>query len=399
MKRNIVLLLIGFLSLSVIGYGQSANVGLYIFDAPNFSGDTVAIKDFRPYNAHTIPGKLRGKISSLILKKGYQVVLATEVGGDGVSKTLIAAQRDIYIPQLSAELNDQIQFIRVLPWRNPIKKGYGGKLDAGVNSGWFYRWGLEGESTEESEFVPMAFSRWSTSPDNLNKIIGLNATTVLGFNEIDHNGHQGAKDGFLFDHNNAALKLKELHSTGCRIGSPNLREEGPWKWMPTFWDLAKEHQVRIDFVGVHWYDWGSAPKANPNPTAEQVFKRFKAYLTRVYNTYKLPIWITEFNANPFRNPQIQEEFLKMALPYLDSLPYIERYAYFQPFSKSYFAEETKEQNLDQGNGTFREIKTDYSTPLTRLGELWKNHKSVPSMNQEVYLGKNNLYEDEVELKR
>jgi hypothetical protein len=63
---------------------------------------------------------------------------------------------------------------------------------------------------------------------------------------------------------------------------------------------------------------------------EVIFGRFKNYLQQVYNEYKLPIWITEFNANPNRPNSTQAAFLQLALPYLESLDYVERYAYFQP---------------------------------------------------------------------
>jgi len=83
---------------------------------------------------------------------------------------------------------------------------------------------------------------------------------------------------------------------------------------------------------VHWYDWGGNPANTPNANPQNVFNRFKNYLANVYEYYGLPIWITEFNANIHRNTAVNEGFLELALPYLESLEYVERYAWFQPFS-------------------------------------------------------------------
>jgi hypothetical protein len=53
--------------------------------------------------------------------------------------------------------------------------------------------------------------------------------------------------------------------------------------------------------------------------------------------YGLPIWITEFNANPARSQAINARFLELALPYLESLDYIERYCWFPFNSGTHFS--------------------------------------------------------------
>jgi regulation of enolase protein 1 (concanavalin A-like superfamily) len=68
--------------------------------------------------------------------------------------------------------------------------------------------------------------------------------------------------------------------------------------------------------------------------------------------------IPEFNANIHRERSIQDKFLEMALPYLDRIGYVERYAYFQPST---------------GTGNFY----DDQRRLTSTGLIYKNHVSTP----------------------
>ena len=62
-----------------------------------------------------------------------------------------------------------------------------------------------------------------------------------------------------------------------------------------------------------------------------------------YNTiFNKPIWITEWNANPKRSPDTQRKFMELALKWMDTCHFIERYSWFQPFpviSKEMFSAE------------------------------------------------------------
>ena len=120
--------------------------------------------------------------------------------------------------------------------------------------------------------------------------------------------------------------------TGLRLVSPSPRENGPLpgRWLSEFRDLAVETDVRYDVLGVHWYDWASGPANSPFADPQAVFNRFKNYLDRVHADHNMPIWITEFNANANRDVSVQQGFLELALPYLESLDFIERYDYFEP---------------------------------------------------------------------
>ncbi len=183
---------------------------------------------------------------------------------------------------------------------------------------------------------------------------------------------------------------------------------------------------------VHWYDytWTKTKKGQDRTNPEKTFKRFKDYLNKVHQTYGLPIWITEFCLDTTDDADEQLGFLKLALPWMESCPFIERYAYYQPNNGSGYMHEgdfrkdrkektgdvakwlkakekwIKEKGLPARMPPAEQMKFEAVHPqyyytskkLTTLGRFYRDHKSNPSLPRDVYLGKNNLYEDEVEEK-
>ena len=123
---------------------------------------------------------------------------------------------------------------------------------------------------------------------------------------------------------------------------------------------------------------------NTNPIL--VFNRFKQFLENVYNLYNLPIWITEFNANKHRTQQVNRQFLELALPYLESLEYVERYAWFQPHGVPIAT--------DPGNGEF--FFDNDPSQLTEIGVLYDDHVSTPSITENFYIGPDNLNYDTIQ---
>lgn len=205
-------------------------------------------------------------------------------------------------------------------------------------------------------------------------------THVLSFNESDHCTGQSGQYRNLCQEDVAVGYHRNLMKTGLRIVSPAGRENAPFGWLKNFYDKATAQDIRIDVIAVHWYDWGSNPEVNQNPTATQVFNRFKDYIERVHNEYGLPIWITEFNANRYRNNAIQLGFMQLALPYLESLDYVERYAWFEPVHPT--------DNANQeGSGDYYD---DTNFTLTNLGTYFKNHDATPSIPEPTFLESDNI---------
>lgn len=101
--------------------------------------------------------------------------------------------------------------------------------------------------------------------------------------------------------------------------------------------------------------------------------RLLGYLRFAHTRLNKPIWLTEFNANPYRPPEVQLAFLKYVLPKLENTPYLERYNFFQPFS---------------GNGNF--LIKDCKKPgkaVTPLGAFYRDFASKRDLQEKVYPGR------------
>ncbi len=294
--------------------------------------------------------------------------------GTGLSKVYIASETDLKIDKIPNQLNNQISFIRVIPWNWVTKKGIGGNV-TGLNEGWNYAWNNSGNSTIAREYVPMSWGKGGADDDADIEIYRnkYKATHVLAFNESDNCNDQSGKWGNLCNTDVAVETYQNLMKTGLRLVSPSCRENAPFGWLKEFYDKATDQDIRIDIIGVHWYDWGSNPANSPNADPQNVFNRFKSYLQKVYDLYRLPIWITEFNANPNRTTAVNLEFMKLALPYLEELEYVERFAWFQPNSgvADYFD--------NQGN-------------YTNVGNFYREFDSTPAVKAAAVLTPNNLDE-------
>ena len=318
---------------------------LTVYDGENKQGDSALITVNTIHSGDLIANSMNNKIESFLLKKGFMVTIADEADGTGSSKNYIASESDLLINSFPKLLQNSISFIRVLPWNWVTKKGVNDVSDIIYNASWRYQWNHTESSTTSWEFAPMSWGHGTTTDSGIAGFIGkYGSPYIMSFNEPDDCGGQSGQYGFpgspkLCDVDEAVKLHKNFMKTGMRIVSPGCREEGPksGQWLNQFFDKAKAQNVRIDVIAVHWYDWGSNPTVNTNPTAQQVFDRFKIYLTTVHNLYGLPIWITEFNANPARSQAVNAGFLALALPYLESLEYIERYCWFPFNSGTHFS--------------------------------------------------------------
>ena len=140
---------------------------------------------------------------------------------------------------------------------------------------------------------------------------------MLGFNEPDK------ADQANMSVQTALAYWPKLQAVGLPLGSPACANP-TGDWMKSFMQEAKNRNFRIDFVCVHWYGGISV-------------QGFIDRLKEIYNLYQLPIWITEFapadwNATSPANSKLTKEqilaFMKEALPLLDGITYVHRYAWF-----------------------------------------------------------------------
>lgn len=192
-----------------------------------------------------------------------------------------------------------------------------------VGATWFYNWDVNHDSVPAPagvEYVPMIWGAKSVTPDTMAQA-KKQGTELLGFNEPDMSAQANLTP-------QQALDLwPQLQATGMRLGSPAVAYGGdtPGGWLDQFLSGAASKGYRVDFVTLHWYGSDFGPAA---------VGQLRSYLQAVYNRYHKPIWLTEFalinftGSPKFPTQAQQSSFVANAAAMLDSLPYLERYAWF-----------------------------------------------------------------------
>lgn len=362
-----------YLNGTVIRSGDLSTTPLTLYDGSNLQGSNVNLSTDIIHSGTSISGNMDNKTESFVLKKGYMVTFAVSEDGTGKSKNYIASETDLIINELPFYLQNDISFVRVLPWNWVSKKGRTGP-DSELNNTWTYQWNNTGNSSLELEYAPMS---WGAGGANDDADIELykskyKSTHVMAFNESDNCNDQSGQYNNLCQTDVAVGYYQNLMKTGMRLVSPSCRENAPFGWLKEFHDKANVQDIRIDVIAVHWYDWGSNPTSSPNASPTNVFNRFKTYLQNVYDLYKLPIWITEFNANPNRTNATNYGFMQLALPYLETLDYVERYCWYQP------------------NSGVADYYDASGTVLTNVGTFYQNQASTPSIPESTLSENSNL---------
>jgi RNA polymerase sigma factor (sigma-70 family) len=196
--------------------------------------------------------------------------------------------------------------------------------DSGAS--WFYTWSStdDGLSAPHAGFVPMIWGSGSVTATALAQAKQVTSCgCVLGFNEPDNSGQANMTAA-------QALALwPQLEATGLQLGSPAVASGGatPGGWLDQFMSGADKAGYRVNFITLHWY-------GSDFSTSDAV-SQLQSYIEAVYNRYHLPIWLTEFALMGFANggtqlPTEAEQaaFLTASTAMLDSLPYVQRYAWF-----------------------------------------------------------------------
>lgn len=371
-----------YLNGCVIRANLASTTPLTVYDGVNLLGNSGLITVNTIHSGSSIVSSMNNKIKSFVLKKGFMVTFATETDGTGKSKNYIASEADLTINSLPKTLLNSISFIRVLPWNWVTKKGRT-DVETDLNSTWVYRWNNTFNTTLDWEYAPMAWGHMSANDTgDIALYVGkYNATHIMGFNEPDACDGQSGQYANLCDVDVAVSYYKNLMKTGMRLVSPATREGGYGtnQWLYQFITKATAQDVRIDAIAVHWYDWGGVLDGNANnDSAAQIFARFQDYITNFQNTFNLPIWITEFNANPARSSATNAAFMALALPWLETQNSVERYAWFPYNSTTHYY------------GWDDLTDTQTNTTLTAVGTNFKNQVSTPSVTLATVNAANNL---------
>ena len=353
---------------------------LTIFSDINQTGTSGTCSTSTIYAGASIPQGLNDQVSSIQLLQGYIATLAENNDGTGSSYTFVAATSNVTV-NLSNVLKNKVSFIRVLPLRNTLKKGVGYTNNTYIDSlkvSWFYDWGTLDSSLASREYALMAWGRsWANNTTSINNDIAKpNVTHLLSFNEPDNASQSNIPYG------EAVGLHKNLAATGYRLGSPACTENQAYIWLTNFRDSAARANVKVDFTAVHWYDWGSySSTLNTAPDPNGVFTRFKSYINHIYALYHQPLWITEFNANDNTTSATHEAFIALALPWLESQSFVERYAYFFPAS---LPPVDAAHNMTAIGNVYKNFVSTNSA----ISRNWDNTENIAASNNAVYEAEN-----------
>jgi hypothetical protein len=221
------------------------------------------------------------------------------------------------------------------------KKGWAGG-DANIHrqfgAHWYYTWWTGGNGSKDASFVPML--KRAQDIGKLGEIERLQGIDhLLGYNEPER-GDQGnttLEKGLELWPKLVALAEKK----NLRLGSPAPSSDGKgMAWLDAFMKEAKRKKLKVDFIAIHWYRSRDAGA-------------FETFVKDLAKSYRLPVWITEFNG--WNGPERENyDFLKKTLRFLERSKDIERYAYFEPGKG-------KEHSLFKEDGS-----------LSRMGELYRD---------------------------
>jgi hypothetical protein len=180
-----------------------------------------------------------------------------------------------------------------------------------------------GVASPGAQFVPLIWGASSVNAADLATAKDTGSPYLLGFNEPDNSAQSNMTVS-------QALGLwPQLEATGMQLGSPAVSTGAatPGGWLDQFMAGAKADGYRVDFITLHWYggDFDTAAAVS----------QLEQYVQAVYDRYHLPIWLTEYALINFSagGPQYptqaqQAAFVTASTEMLDSLSYVQRYAWF-----------------------------------------------------------------------
>ena len=208
---------------------------------------------------------------------------------------------------------------------------YYGNLQA-VNAGWYYRWGPtrpSGVGDFDAQFLPMFWNGGQATASNINTIKNYgDVEWVLGFNEPERTDQanmtvaQAISAWQTIDNGFAG--------SGIKLVSPAVSDTGGGQsWLSSFMSQANSQGLQVDAVAFHWY--GVSSPTDPIGAANSFISRVDSY----HSSYGLPVWITEFGIIDWGGSYSTEEmraanatFLENVVPRLESLSYVEGYAFY-----------------------------------------------------------------------
>jgi hypothetical protein len=174
---------------------------------------------------------------------------------------------------------------------------------------WWYDW-WSGAADQHAlagvQYVPMIFRDWTNGGCPSPATAAASGSKILlGFNEPDLPTQGNVSVA-------RALELwPRLVETGCRLGSPaGSSGHAGRQWLAQFMAAGP----KVDFICAHWY-----VEYSPDALAD--------YLDALWNTYHLPVWLTEVGSLQ-GGEAANAALIPKVLDVLASRPFVERVAWF-----------------------------------------------------------------------
>ena len=192
-----------------------------------------------------------------------------------------------------------------------------------LNCQWFYSWWFDTPPAIPAgiEFVPML---WGPGPRTAAAYRRLTEEhragqhqVLLGYNEPD------VLEEANLSVEKALQVWPKLQGTGLRLGSPGTAHPDR-QWLENFMRGAEARNYRVDFIAVHSYGGDNV-------------QAFLDGLARIHDKFHRPLWITELGVADWDARQVPRgcytpaevyKFMAAAIPALEKLDYVERYAWF-----------------------------------------------------------------------
>ncbi|WP_243082300.1 glycosyl hydrolase [Streptomyces sp. 891-h] len=204
---------------------------------------------------------------------------------------------------------------------NPVDGTAQALKDSGAS--WYHNWASSSgvDKPKGVEFVPTIWGPGSVTETELSQA-AREGKRLLTFNEPDLPSQANMTP-------ERALDLwPRLEKTGLRLGAPAVAGDAdkPGSWLDRFMKGAEKRGLRVDFIPVHWYGSDFGPAATGH---------LADYLQRVHDRYNKPVWLSEYALIDFTrdqprypNQKEQTAFIKSSTKMLESLDFVQRYAWF-----------------------------------------------------------------------
>ena len=197
-----------------------------------------------------------------------------------------------------------------------------------VNSGWYYDWGTTPKSigTYNADFYPMFWN--APSQGTINTVKATSPKYVLGFNEPEVSTQANMTVAAAISSWDTIYS--SFAGTGTKLVSPAVSDTSAGQaWLASF--MATESS-KVDAVAFHWY-------GDSTPNAAQAISDFEGSVTRYWNQYQKPVFITEFAIHDWGGAYTDQQiidanhtFLNSVIPWLDSNAHVAGYSWYNWFS-------------------------------------------------------------------